>query len=123
MLTKVLPKSNVINNLRGRDNSLKTSLPLLPVLFSSFFRYTLDNENIAVSLPEKNADRARNRIRYNEYELANSAPQNLLSVIIFCVFHLIFVCLPDMVKTCNMQESMDQDKPKFLSECFKTLLF
>jgi hypothetical protein len=58
IFTNVLHKSRVISNLRGLDNSFKTKAALRPLVFSNFFRYMRDSENIAVSLPEKNAERA-----------------------------------------------------------------
>jgi DNA segregation ATPase FtsK/SpoIIIE-like protein len=63
MFTNVLHNSNVTNSLRGRESSLITRFSLRPPAFSNFFRYILLSENIAVSLPEKKAERATSNIR------------------------------------------------------------
>jgi len=64
IFTKVLHKSRVTSRRLGRDKSLSTSFPRCPPLFSNFFRYTRESENMAVSLPEKKAESSTNNSRY-----------------------------------------------------------
>jgi len=110
----VLHKSRVMSNRLGRESSLKTSLPAPELAFSSFFRYTLESEKRAVSLPEKKADKAKNTTIKKALLSTDQALKAQVSVILFRVFHVLFVWGLDMVKACYMQGTMNQNPPKLL---------
>jgi len=62
-LTRVLPMSMVISNLRGLFRSLATNLSVLPLLRRSSSILASLNENNAVSDIEKKADKNSNRLK------------------------------------------------------------